>query len=772
MRILEIEARNFRAFPHFRIDYRGASSVIGVRCVYPGSPGRSNRGGKSLVAYDAPLYALCGWSRTRSAEDVIRRGTSIAYVDIVVEARGRTMRVRRTQRRGSGQSIAIEGNEGLSIADANRYIEEFIGISVSDLRAISIFEQGDALGFLGGDQRSMLLRWLDQSHWTVAEREAGLRAREAEREAGRLSERAGAARNAVESLPDLRRINEGLKRDADRAAEEFRRVDEEARRSAEETESVVRRRDSERAVARANLESVSAAVDARLAALEVETESLVREVSTRYEALDLGLREWVKMELDPLRRERREADETFDDAVKRKRDADSVARFCRMDLNRHKRDLNKLSEGYERLRAEAGAALAARAESGSPCHVTNLSPCEALVKMRTEEKDEAARIAWQSASARRVERDHLKMMIRKKEKECQDIERTLERAAEEVGVSEEARTRFNERIARLAEELDGTASDIRTRAARYRDEITERLYADADVRAVDITSERQVALDALDAAESAFQYATQMAIKAAASRGERSIETYRTAARTARRAFVESSTNLSAVEEIASEADDRELASMNADRRARVYRIVRAAFSKTGIPARVVDAYLGDLSDDANAFLERLGAEPRVEWQTTRELRRWSDDCVACGAVTSVGRGRDRRCGECGASWTRARKDDFRCILRYGRREDELGSDSGGGKVLVALAVRFAVSQLVARSRGVDIGMIVLDEPFAALDATNLRSAVSLVTEGLAAYGVRQVFLISHLPNVQDAVGDLITVIREGDISRVETTWE
>ena len=67
--------------------------------------------------------------------------------------------------------------------------------------------------------------------------------------------------------------------------------------------------------------------------------------------------------------------------------------------------------------------------------------------------------------------------------------------------------------------------------------------------------------------------------------------------------------------------------------------------------------------------------------------------------------------------------------------------------------------------------MLVLDEPFAALDAVNLSAAVSLVTDVLGSYGVRQVFLISHVEEVQDAVSDLITVVRAGDVSRAEVSW-
>jgi DNA repair exonuclease SbcCD ATPase subunit len=89
----------------------------------------------------------------------------------------------------------------------------------------------------------------------------------------------------------------------------------------------------------------------------------------------------------------------------------------------------------------------------------------------------------------------------------------------------------------------------------------------------------------------------------------------------------------------------------------------------------------------------------------------------------------------------------------------------------VGLAVRFALSRLVSRARGAVVDSVTLDEPFAALDRDNLRSAVSLVADALGSYGIRQCLLVSHLPEVQDACGDVLTVVREGDLSRAEVSW-
>ena len=207
-------------------------------------------------------------------------------------------------------------------------------------------------------------------------------------------------------------------------------------------------------------------------------------------------------------------------------------------------------------------------------------------------------------------------------------------------------------------------------------------------------------------------------------------------------------------------------------RRARAVRILRSAFSESGIPARIVEGYLDDLATDANEFLERLGAEPRIEWRTWRHLQKWQRECRFCGCPDRVGRGDTATCQECGASWERARKEDFACVLKYGSKDAELASDSGGGKTLIALAVRFALSRLIARARGAEADMLVLDEPFAALDVVNRRAALDLVTGVLSSYGVRQVFLISHVADVQDSVGDIMTIVRDGGVSSVEVSWQ
>lgn len=709
MRLLHLRARDLLAFEEVDVDLRGAGSVVGVRGRYAGEDGRSNRSGKSSLVFDLPLFALSGWSRTGTAADVVRRGCDEGWAEVEVEALGRTFTVRATQRDRS-TSFDVSGFEGLSVADAKAKIEELLGISVADLRSVSLFEQGDVLGFLAGDQRRVLARWLDQSKWESAERVAAESLRVAEAEAVRASDAHAAAVAAGENLAALRGTVEVAEANEAEATASLREAEEASRCEAERAAVEVAEAD------------VRSAVSAREAAKRAAASVLAARRSAATAAKAASER-----------------------AATDARSAATAASRSLATATRSAGDARAAVDRARRVKAtadEAASAALAGGEVDAPCHVTRRGACGPLVEMRRVEAARVAREAFDAAV-----------------RAAADVAAAVEAAEEASGVAERARS-ASDRAAKVATETE-TARDVsvRTCAAEIAAaEAESRASVESAERAVrDANEVKRVASEALDAAKAAASASDVADLRAEAARLRDETSAARVALRSAEDAA-------GRVEELAARVEA-------ARRTARSLRVCRSAFGREGIPARVVEGHLDALAADANEFLDRLGAEPRVEWRTWRELQRWQAACYACGCVESVGTGERRRCRDCGTMWRRERKEDFAAVLRYGAVEAPLASDSGGGKTLVALAVRFALSRLVARARGAEADMLVLDEPFAALDPVNLRSAVSLVTDVLGSYGVRQVFLVSHVEEVQDAVSDVLTVVREGSVSRVETSW-
>lgn len=786
MRLLAVRASGALGFDDLDLDLRGAGPVIGVRGSYAGQEGRSNRAGKSRLVYDLPLFALDGWSRTGNARDVVTRGRGEGWAEVEVETPGGVLRVRRTATLSTNGASAscrteIAGAEGAREEEAAGIIRDRLGLPVEDLRRVSLFEQGDVMGFLGGDQKRTLMRWLDQDFWKAAEAEAGVRLREADRAAVRASDALKAARDAEAGLPALRSdaALDGL--DEEAAADALRGAEERVR-CAEEEE--------------AHREAESA-----LRASQSALDGAVREKRARVEALDAGLRA-ARAEADlalneakaaaaRARRERtskareEEAEARVDrdriagDARRAKSSADEAVRAS-ADARRRVEEAERAHAAAAREELDAGKELedAHRGKDDAACHVTRTAPCAPLLSARSTERDALIRGAEERKAARKAATDAKAGAVEAAKKVSAEAVRASAKAGLHLQVKEGELAEAEEALAdasRTVASVDALAAEAEADAVRAAEEARE----DADASAVSTRettlrfagAEADAALAERDRLKLERDAAAEALRAAKEASGAGTLPELRRAAATARDAASAARVAVSAAEERVLRLDDLDAEAGRAERKARALRILRAAFGKDGIPARVVEGYIDDLAEDANEFMERLGMDARIAWRTWRELAKWREDCHACGSTEKAGRGASVRCGECGAPWRRARAEDFACVLRQGAVEAPLSSDSGGGKTLVALSVRFALSRLVSRARGVDVDSLVLDEPFAALDGPNLQAAVALVTGTLGAYGVRQVFLVSHLQELQDCVGDLITVVREGDLSRVETTW-
>ncbi len=91
-----------------------------------------------------------------------------------------------------------------------------------------------------------------------------------------------------------------------------------------------------------------------------------------------------------------------------------------------------------------------------------------------------------------------------------------------------------------------------------------------------------------------------------------------------------------------------------------------------------------------------------------------------------------------------------------------------GGEVDVAnLCLRIAIAHYVAEQHGTETGFIVLDEIFGGQDYLRMRTIMEAL--GALTKRFRQIILISHIDEVKEAVGQVISVVEdEAGISHVE----
>lgn len=154
-----------------------------------------------------------------------------------------------------------------------------------------------------------------------------------------------------------------------------------------------------------------------------------------------------------------------------------------------------------------------------------------------------------------------------------------------------------------------------------------------------------------------------------------------------------------------------------------------------GIFAEILD----EISDEANALLQGLPnvATTTISFSTEKEKTDGSFDASIVPVIT-----------------------------RGGVTMDLEANLSGGQLASVELAVDLAVSKVVQRRTGSAPGWLVLDEAFSGMDAVVIESCLSLLSKAGADL---QIFVIDHSAEVRDYFTQVITVVSENDVSRIES---
>jgi exonuclease SbcC len=112
--------------------------------------------------------------------------------------------------------------------------------------------------------------------------------------------------------------------------------------------------------------------------------------------------------------------------------------------------------------------------------------------------------------------------------------------------------------------------------------------------------------------------------------------------------------------------------------------------------------------------------------------------------------------------------DDYNVTVSDAGAFRPLSELSGGETDLVALALRLALSQAVADRAGSGVRFLILDECFGSQDPQR-RTSVLTALRGLRDT-YRQIFLISHVENIEDSADVVIRVETSDDRTETEVT--
>ena len=179
---------------------------------------------------------------------------------------------------------------------------------------------------------------------------------------------------------------------------------------------------------------------------------------------------------------------------------------------------------------------------------------------------------------------------------------------------------------------------------------------------------------------------------------------------------------------------------------------------RAGIPAMQVENASGEIEGMANEVLRRVTTDFSLEFRFEEEVKtRKEAECRGCGRMFEKG---ERKCPVCGSERRNARRDVFLPMVREGGAVREFDLDSGGGKSLLAIAVRAALARFLGAV------VLVMDEVDGRLDDANLRAFTRMV-RGLTEMGFEQVFVVSHRARVAESIENRIVVTRDGSESAV-----
>ena len=112
--------------------------------------------------------------------------------------------------------------------------------------------------------------------------------------------------------------------------------------------------------------------------------------------------------------------------------------------------------------------------------------------------------------------------------------------------------------------------------------------------------------------------------------------------------------------------------------------------------------------------------------------------------------------------------DDYQVTVSDDGAFRPLSELSGGETDLVALAMRLALSQVVADRAGTGPGFLTLDECFASQEAGRRASVMAALRSLRPTY--RQIFLISHVENIEDVADTVIEVSLDDERTAEVTT--
>ncbi len=167
-----------------------------------------------------------------------------------------------------------------------------------------------------------------------------------------------------------------------------------------------------------------------------------------------------------------------------------------------------------------------------------------------------------------------------------------------------------------------------------------------------------------------------------------------------------------------------------------IFAELRDAFGKKGIQAMIIESAIPEMEVEANRLLQRMSeGRMNLRLETQREK-------VTGGVAETL---------------------DIIIADELGERPYEMFS--GGESFRANLALRIALSKLLARRAGAQLQTLIIDEGFGSQDARSLGLVVETINSIKDDFQL--IVVISHIEELKDQFGARIDVVKEITGSRV-----
>lgn len=716
MQIRRIGCKYFLNFGEWNeIYFKDENNIISIIGQWHDEPSRSNRSGKSSFV-EIILYAFYGKTRAKREIDLINK--NFPNEDMIVEVeldngiiitRGRTSK--------NEIILNLTGFEGADKRVVQEEIDKIIGLTYEDFVMTSFFVQGDIHSFMNAGptgQKQLISKWLEKEYWKKFEIRAKKEISDIELEIAKLEVIANDLPDASidKEINDQINILNNNKSELDKVleglAEAFKDIENDLKAITEKEK-----------------------IEKELKNINTDIKNLQNEIEEFEEEIEDIKKEIKQAKVNKKRiNELKNSDEKLENIKEEIKQNKLLYKEKNGEILTVKSEYKSIERQYNKIK-----------NFDSVCPVTH-NPCTSAESIEST-KNEYIKNA-------RV----LKNKLNKLEKELKIIDNESDNLDDKKSEFEKLYLELQDLKNKPTEdELNKQKLSIENKVKNKNDIILTKKVL-KDEKSVELEKLNEIDFNALKSKKSEINL---------------QISDNKKQLNDIINNIADLKANLNQAKEKRKKAKQalKDIEVLEKDKN--LYKIVSFMFSKNGIPSNQIETAFNEIESETNIILEYIQSGISMEFSPDRELKTWEDNCLVCNYSYPTGF-RKAECPECGEKRRKKRKEELNIKIFSNGNEMDFNLESGGGKVLISLAIRLAFTRLLRRRLGVNLNIIIFDEVFGMLDSVNREQMIKLITTMLInEFDFKQILVISHEESVRDALPNIIKVTKYDNYS--EFAW-